>query len=608
MKFLTYTIVILFVCLSAGNAGANDLLRIGLLSTSIQRFENGWDTPSGVNRLLASTLSEWILTASDGMENAYFGADVCLDGETIVIGADGDYLDTGSIYIYEKIDGQWFETKLTAEDQGFEDAFGGHVAIDQNILAVSAVGESSKGYNTGAVYIFEKIDGEWSQTTKLYSSAPASFSYFGASVAVSGKTIAVGAPGDDAGGLIDRGKVAIFEKKENSWINTYDLTALDGEAGDEFGASVSIYLNTVVVGARAANNGQDQKSGAVYIFGNQSGVWTEKSKLTASDSEAEDEFGASVTINGKRLLIGATGDDDNGENAGASYLFNQINGNWIEETKFTASDGSPGDQFGVSVALNGGFAIMGADGDTSGSVYIFENTGAGWEETAKLTASDRRNGDRFGSSLALDSENLLIGAPDADEGMGKAYLYQIKPEATPTPTFTPTSAFTATSTPSPTSTPTPTVTPTPTNTPTSLYTPTAPPPPVLTADAGEDAVMNYGHRYRMRSSFQGGSGEYHFSWDIISGPDRSLEQFSPADVQNPQFSPAEIGLYIVRFTVTDASQTAEDVVTILCLGIQEAIISQGLGGSTLVNFRNFNSDLAPRASILRSFQAAGGSF
>ena len=144
-------------------------------------------------------------------------------------------------------------------------------------------------------------------------------------------------------------------------------------------------------------------------------MWAQQAKLTASDGASFDNFGWSVALDGDTVVIGAPGDDDNGSESGSAYVFTRTAGVWTEQTQLTPSDGASGDLLAWSVALDGDTALMGAqydddNGDNSGSAYIFTRRAGVWTEQAKLTASNAEGGDEFGRSVALDGETPVIGA------------------------------------------------------------------------------------------------------------------------------------------------------------------------------------------------------
>jgi hypothetical protein len=213
------------------------------------------------------------------------------------------------------------------------------------------------------------------------------------------------------------------------------LLADDGAALDSLGISASLSGNTALVGAR----GDDDKgnaSGSAYVFVRTGPPgdprWTQQAKLLASDGAAGDDFGLSVALDGDIALVGARLDDDGERNAGSAYIFvRDSTGTWREQDKLLASDGGWGNEFGHPVSLSGSTALIGARRDDdhgweSGSAYVFVRGSGGWEEQAKLLASDGAEGDVFGAAVALSGDTALIGAVQDDDqgaGSGSAYVF-----------------------------------------------------------------------------------------------------------------------------------------------------------------------------------------
>ena len=196
---------------------------------------------------------------------------------------------------------------------------------------------------------------------KLTASDGANFDYFGISVAISGDTALVGASSDDDNGT-DSGSAYIYQRDgDGNWSEVAKLTASDGEEYDRFGTSVALSGNTALVGAYLSDD-NNTDSGSAYIYQRQAdGSWSEVAKLIASDGAEEDRFGHSVAISGNTALVGASSDHDNGDDSGSAYIYQrQINGSWSEVAKLTASDAATYDYFGLSVALSGEIALVGA--------------------------------------------------------------------------------------------------------------------------------------------------------------------------------------------------------------------------------------------------------
>lgn len=208
------------------------------------------------------------------------------------------------------------------------------------------------------------------------------------------------------------------------------LLASDGVSGDVFGMWVAIENDTAVIGAPA----DPQRPGCAYVFERECDGWTQRAKLWASDGAPWDQFGESVAISGDTIMIGAHLDDDSGLNAGAVYVFERPTDGWYDMTqtcKLLPNDGQPGDIFGY-LALCGDTAVIGAPYDDdyapeAGCAYVFERESGCWTQVAKLWASDAEQFAAFGSSVAIRGDTIAIGAPTggADSSRpGSAYVFE----------------------------------------------------------------------------------------------------------------------------------------------------------------------------------------
>jgi uncharacterized repeat protein (TIGR01451 family) len=315
--------------------------------------------------------------------------------------------------------------KLTASDTATYDYFGFSVAISGDTLVVGAEGKAS---GTGATYVFERDEGgAWSQVKKLTASDGAVGDYFGDSVAISGDMLVVGAQHN----AFDTGAAYVFERDEggtNAWGQVKKLTASDGAVSDNFGFSVALSGDTLVVGAY----GQSGR-GAAYVFERDEGgtnAWGQVKKLTASDGALDDNFGASVALSGDTLVVGAYGKSSF---TGAAYVFERDEGGtnaWGQAAKLAVSDAATNDRFGFSVALSGGTLVVGSHGESSftGAAYVFARDVGGvnaWGQVAKLTASDGTVGDLFGFSVALSGDTLAAGAWGKTSYKGAAYVFEL---------------------------------------------------------------------------------------------------------------------------------------------------------------------------------------
>jgi hypothetical protein len=355
--------------------------------------------------------------------------------------------NSGAAYIFERNQaGTWGPAKkLTASDAAAGDRFGGSVSISGDTIVVGAWGEGGPGLEFGAAYVFERNlggPGNWGQVKKLTASDASEWQHFGVGVSVSGDTIAVGADGDQALGLYT-GAAYVFERNlggPGNWGEAKKLTASDAAEDQHFGAAIAVSSDTIAIGAHG-DQALGLYTGAAYVFERDlggAGNWGQVKKLAASDQTAFDRFGSSIAISGDAIVVGRYGDDELGHRSGSAYVFERDLGgaeNWGEAKKLTASDADDGDEFGWSVAVDADRAVAGAHLDedaalAAGSEYHFERDQGGtgsWGEIEKLTASDAAESDEFGWDVAVSGDTLVVAtSEDADGGLvdaGSVYVY-----------------------------------------------------------------------------------------------------------------------------------------------------------------------------------------
>jgi hypothetical protein len=335
---------------------------------------------------------------------------------------------------------------VKASNTAADDQFGSSVALsdDGNTLAVGAPGEDGSASNSGAVYVFTRSGGSWSQQgSPIKATSPAANDRFGSAVALSndGNTLAVGAPGRN----VDEGSVYIFLRTGTSWSEEDNLTASNAGANDQFGASVALSNdgNTLAVGApfedsstTGINNGTNEgasDSGAAYVFVRSGISWSEEAYIKPSITSAQDNFGTAVALSndGNTLAVGAPGEDDTATDSGAAYVFVRSGTSWSQEAYLKASNPDAQDAFGHSLALSGdgstlavgayreasNATVIGGDESNnsapdSGAVYVFLRSGTAWNQQAYVKASNTQADDQFGWALALSSDGntLVVGA------------------------------------------------------------------------------------------------------------------------------------------------------------------------------------------------------
>ena len=279
------------------------------------------------------------LTASDGAAGDQLGSSVAVSGDTVVAGAPdatvAGHSQQGAVYVFTKPAAGWSDesqaAKLTVSDGAAGDQLGSSVAVSGDTVVAGALNAAVGGHSQqGAAYVFTKPAAGWSsetQAAKLTASDGAAGNELGESVAVSGDTIAAGAPGATVGGHT-QGAAYVFIKPAAGWSDESQaakLTASDGATGEQLGSSVAVSGDTVVAGAVDAAVAGHFEQGAAYVFTKPAAGWsseTQEAKPTASDGAAVDELGRSVAVSGDTIVAGAPLATVAGHSfQGAAYVF-----------------------------------------------------------------------------------------------------------------------------------------------------------------------------------------------------------------------------------------------------------------------------------------------
>ena len=372
---------------------------------------------------------------------------------------------------------QFEEAYIKASNTDTDDYFG-LVALSGDTLAVGAPGEAGRatGVNgnqadnsapgSGAVYVFTRSGGTWSQQAYIKASNTDSGDTFGSAIALSGDTLAVGAwreagssTGVNGGRQDDNsaersGAVYVFTRTGSIWSQQAYIKASNAEAGDEFGYSIALSGDTLAVGTRLegssakgvnrseSDNGAPS-SGAVYVFTRSGGIWRQQAYLKASNTESGDEFGSPIALYGDTLAVGAhresssargvngSESNNNAKSSGAVYVFTRSGGTWRQQAYLKAFNTDANDYFGTSIAISGDTLAVGAQQESSsatgvngsqddnsaplsGAVYVFTRSGGTWSRQAYLKASNTDSRDIFSYQIALSGDTLAVSA--ANEG------------------------------------------------------------------------------------------------------------------------------------------------------------------------------------------------
>jgi hypothetical protein len=368
------------------------------------------------------------------------GISVAVEGDVALVGAYQDDVganaDQGSVYAFEFNGSIWtMQDRITAAGGEAGDNFGCSVALSGSFALIGAYLNDVDGkVDQGSAYIFSHSHPTWTQQAFLVESVGARNDNFGRSVAISGTTALVGAPYDWVGSNRAQGSAYVFIISGISWIQQARLIASDGAADDTFGMSVALDGNIAVVGSPRDHVGTNSDQGSAYVFIRSGTTWPQEAQMVASDGLANDNFGNAVALDGGTALVGASADTVGTNNAqGSAYIFSRKGTSWTQKTQLTAADGAVNDHFGVSVALSGGTAVVGAYGDqvgtnlNQGSAYVFTGSEASWTQQAQISTSDGAAEDRFGIAVAISGDTALVGAYQDDIGansnQGSAFLF-----------------------------------------------------------------------------------------------------------------------------------------------------------------------------------------
>jgi hypothetical protein len=430
------------------------------------------------------------LKASNGGAFDFFGRTLAIDGDTLAVGApkedsaangvnnnflenDDSTRDSGAVYVMVRANGVWSQQAyIKASTPGIDDFFGSSVALSGDTLVVGAPGEDNAlsgvnpaqgndgALNSGAAYVFARVNGTWVQQAYIKASNPEANDAFGASIAISGDTLVIGAPGEDsmASGINgdqtnntdkESGAVYVFTRANGVWSQQAYVKASTPEAADVFGSSVALHGNTLAVGALAEDsnsaenpfNNSATDSGAVYVYARSQNSWMLQAYLKASNPEAGDRFGFSLSLDRDTLAVSAIYEDSNatgvngnqGNNdltsSGAVYIFTRQSNAWNQQAYIKATNPGIEDQFGYSVSVAGDTLVVGADGEDSaawginpmpgpadnsagqsGAAYLFMRDSGVWTTHAYLKASNADQFDSFGAAVAIAGDTLAIGA------------------------------------------------------------------------------------------------------------------------------------------------------------------------------------------------------
>lgn len=460
---------------------------------------------------------------SDGSDN--FGHQVVLSGERVAVASPQEdsnlttisngapptsndaSLNSGAVYVYRRGNTGWVhEAYIKASNSGAGDQFGTSIGLSGDTLVVGSPEEDSDGtsivsgagtlttvndkFNSGASYIYRHTEGSgWSQEAAIKAANSQSNDYFGTSVAVSGNLVVVGAWREDSNqttitdvdntasgenSKLDSGAAYVYERRVTGWVLDAFIKGSELRMTDNFGGSVSISGNTIVVGARGDDCNSNaitssgnpvicsasplNESGAVYVFRKGAlGVWSQEAYVKPSNASTSDYFGEVVALSGDTLVVGAQYEasdfnavtngapaqtNEVGIESGAVYVFQRTGGSWAQQAFIKPAKSENFANFGRSVAVDGDYLVVGAPNDKSdftgiihgagvdatatlnsyGSVYVYRRTGSQWAQEAYIKAGNPGAGDLFGESVSIDSATKTIAVGATNENSGQTSI------------------------------------------------------------------------------------------------------------------------------------------------------------------------------------------
>lgn len=395
--------------------------------------------------------------SSNPVANDFFGSALDVENNRIMVGAFGDDeidINAGAAYFFENIGGPSNQInelqKVFASNAARSDAFGYSVSISCHAATIGALNKDDHGSNSGAAYVFKNSSSGWEESLKLSSRSLATGDHFGSSIDVFNNTIIVGAEESELGGR-DAGAAYIIDIESLDSLSTTSLPACVETSlsvcSDSGTATIIDQLGSIASVQWDSNTGNQTGLIATELLGGiYSATVTElsgntyvltasiesqstqlKDKITLSEPSAVDYFGKSIDMDSKWAIIGAPGDDDVNTNSGAAYVYEYVNGEWIQFQKLKASDASISAEFGATVAIDNELIAIAAlkfGGSESSKVYIFRFDGSQWVEEQIVYAVLNGNPDWFGQAIDINGDIIAVGRPIINQSSGDIYIYK----------------------------------------------------------------------------------------------------------------------------------------------------------------------------------------
>ena len=375
------------------------------------------------------TIDPWIAVeraklTSDFPNTYEFGVSAALDGNTLLVGScvDGGFGGEGAAYVFTRSGSTWDKQARLTSPPGWQVYdMGRSVALDGDTAWIGSMHPALQ--ERGPIQIFARTGTTWSHSQTIAPPAPQA--WFGHSLDVDGDTAVVGSPWEDNGSLTYRGAGHVYVRQGSSWISQARLLPSSPQVWVEFGTSVTVEGDTIVVGATHQAVAGMADAGVAYVFQRTGSAWTEQAILSAPDPLPFGQFGFDVDLQGDRLVIGSLYQE-------SVYIFERAGAQWTLRAQLTPHDSEPVDRFGASVALDGDRLLVGATGDdddgyNAGAAYLFTKSGLHWAEASKWTGSAEAYIGPYGDTVAIQGTTAVVSR------LGAAFVYELIPQASTTP-------------------------------------------------------------------------------------------------------------------------------------------------------------------------------
>ena len=348
-----------------------------------------------------------VLVPASATPSDRFGSAIAMDADWIVGSLplyDGALVQEGAVYAWPRSGGGVLApVEILSPDPFQGGRFGASIELEDGQLTVGE--ERSASSPSGRVHVYEEQAGSWALQASLQRAFNTSIR-FGSSVARDGAVLVVGCPGSFVAGQ-SKGAAEIFRLVGGAWQSDGLLTASDGFLGSDFGATVAVVGERVLVGDPGWRTASLQSEGAVYTYEKAGGAWTETARLNVEPGLGDLGFGVSIDVEGDVAVIGSSFGNDRG----AAYVYAFAGGSWNRASRVQPAGLTSMAQFGTSVALEGDSLVVGAPSDSvvgsfTGAAWVLDLGGASPAEVARLVNSE--GGLRHGGAVATDGAGSYV--------------------------------------------------------------------------------------------------------------------------------------------------------------------------------------------------------